>query len=111
VRQMGGCSATLFYKFTMPIDQISIEVGWLYKTPQDQDRVVIRVTPDSKVVYACRGGLVQNPFENREESSLELFAKSCSEKVKKLSDDEFNNVIKKCNAQALMKKYSVDGRL
>jgi hypothetical protein len=48
----------------MPIDQISIEVGWLYKTPQDQDRVVIRVAPDSKVVYACRGGLVQNPFEN-----------------------------------------------
>jgi hypothetical protein len=91
----------------MPIDQISIEMGWLYKTPQDQDRVA----PDSKVVYACRGGLVQKPFENREESSLELFAKSCSEKVKKLSDDEFNDVIKKCHAVAIIQKDSADGML
>jgi hypothetical protein len=86
----------------MPIGQISIKVGWLYKTPQDQDRVVIKVTTDSKVVYACRGGLVQNPFENREESSLELFAKAFSDKVKKLSDDEFNVLIKKCLAIAII---------
>ena len=100
-----------FTSYTMPIGQNFIEVGWLYKTPQEQDRVVIRVTPDSKVVYACRGGLVQNPFENREESSLELFAKSCSDKVKKLSDDEFNDVIKKCHAKSIIQKDSADGML
>ena len=87
----------------MPIEQNSIKVGWLYKTPQEQDRVVIRLTPDSKVVYACRGGLVQNPFENREESSLELFAKSCSDKVKKLSDDEFSHIIDECHAKSIQK--------
>ena len=94
----------------MPIDQISIEVGWLYKTPQDQDRVVIRVTPDSKVVYATRGGRAKNPFKNIVKSSLELFAKSCSEKVKKLSDEEFKDVIKKCHAVAIIQKHSADGR-
>lgn len=95
----------------MPIDQISIEVGWLYKTPQDQDRVVIRVTPDSKVVYATRGGRAKNPFKNRVKSSLELFAKSCSEKVKKLSPDEFSHIIDECHAKSIIKKDSADARL
>ena len=95
----------------MPIEQNTIKVGWLYKTPQDQDRVVIRVAPDSKVVYACRGGLVQKPFENREESSLELFAKSCSEKVKKLSLDEFSHIIDECRAKSIIQKVSAGGML
>ncbi len=44
-----------FTSYTMPNAQNFIEVGWLYKTPQEQDKVVIRVAPDSKVVYASRG--------------------------------------------------------
>ena len=52
-----------------------------------------------QVVYASRGGNVQNEFDHRNASSLKRFADACSEKIGNLTTAELNEVIEKCNAQ------------
>lgn len=86
----------------MPIDQSAVQVGWLYKTTKNQERVVLGCNSDCKVVYASRGGNVQNAFDHREASSLERFAEACSERVKQLSSDELQVIVQLCNASPVI---------
>ena len=83
----------------MPITQSDVETGWLYKTPNTQERVVLGCSADCKVIYASRGGNAQNASDHREMSSLERFTKACSQKVRRLSAAELQNVIELCHAQ------------
>jgi hypothetical protein len=86
----------------MPIDQSTVQAGWLYKTPNNQERVVLGCNADCKVVYASRGGNVQNAFDHREASSLKRFAEACSERVRQLSSDELQSIIQLCNASSVI---------
>lgn len=91
----------------MPIKITEVQVGWIYKTPNNQERAVLGCNSDCKVVYASRGGYVQNEFIHREASTIERFAEACSEKVKELSDKELKNIIISCNASNVIIKDSI----
>jgi len=80
----------------MAITTSQIQKAYLYKTPNNQERIVLDVTkPD--VTYASRGGNVKNKWEKqRQTSTLERFAKACDEVLGKVSDEEFQ-IIKKNN--------------
>ncbi|WP_334078956.1 hypothetical protein [Microbulbifer sp. M83] len=83
----------------MPIEENEVVIGGVYKTLGNQERVVVGCNENCKVVYASRGGNVQNEFDHREASSIERFADSCSEKIGQLSPEELREIIEKCNAQ------------
>lgn len=85
----------------MPINSNDIESGWLFKTPNNQERIVLGFNLEGKVVYASRGGNVQGPFSVRNESSIERFIDSCSERKEQYSEDRMNEIILQCNAQGL----------
>ncbi len=75
----------------MQISVSDIQKGWIYRTPTNQERLVLGWDKDDKVVYSSRGGNVMNEFKNsRTTSSAETFAQACSEKVREVSDiDKF----------------------
>lgn len=73
----------------MPISEKDIVVGGVYKTPANQERVVVAIE-DGKVKYASRGGNVQNQFDHMVESAPARFAAACSEKIDDLPSDEFD---------------------
>lgn len=76
----------------MPISIDVIKEGYKYKTPKNQERIVLGVNGDS-VTYASRGGNVQNPWKNqRQTSSLERFADACDEELDKIDEDEFEKI-------------------
>jgi len=81
----------------MSINKSEITIGGKYKTPENQERIVIGCNTDNKVVYASRGGNVKNRFDHREASSLNRFAEACSEKIGQLSENELAEIIKICN--------------
>jgi len=83
----------------MPIKEKDVVIGGKYRTPNNQERVVVGCNENCQVVYASRGGNVQNEFDHREESSLEGFAEACSEKIGTLTDAQLTEVIEKCSAQ------------
>lgn len=83
----------------MPISKSDVVIGGKYKTPNNQERVVIGCNAECKVVYASRGGNVKNEFDNRNASSLDTFADACDEKIGQLSDEELQQIIKKCNGE------------
>ncbi len=85
----------------MPINTNDVERGWLFKTPNNQERVVLGFNEENKVVYASRGGNVKNLFDHRETSSIERFATSCSERLEQYSDDRIAEIITQCNAEGL----------
>jgi len=64
-----------------------IERGWVYRTPSNQERLVLGWDKDGRVVYSPRGGNAMNPFHNdRTSCSAETFARACSEKVRQVPD-------------------------
>lgn len=65
----------------MAINVNDVQRGWLFKTPNNQERVVLGFNEENKVTYASRGGNVKNLFDHRETSSIERFAASCSERL------------------------------
>lgn len=65
-----------------------IEKGWIYRTPKNQERLVLGWDKDDKVVYSSRGGNVMNEFNTRTKSSEESFSEACSEKLRQVSDIE-----------------------
>lgn len=83
----------------MPINESDVVIGGKYKTEGDQERIVVGCDADCKVVYASRGGNVQNAFDHRQASSLSRFAEACSEKIDQLTADELKEAIETCNAQ------------
>lgn len=85
----------------MPIKINEIEKGWLYKTPNNQERITLGFTVQNKAVYATRGGNVLNPFSSRESCSLERFAEACHLKECEVDEQYFNNVKNQCNANNL----------
>ena len=86
----------------MTINVNDVELGWLFKTSNNQERAVLGFDEDNKVVYASRGGNVNNLFDHREASSIERFASSCSERLEQYSDDRIAEIIVQCNAQNLV---------
>lgn len=85
----------------MTINVNDVERGWLFKTENNQERVVLGFNNENKVIYASRGGNVKNLFDHREASSIERFAESCSERLEQYSEDRIAEIIVQCNAQGL----------
>ncbi|BBL22352.1 MULTISPECIES: hypothetical protein [Acinetobacter] len=85
----------------MAITANDVQRGWLFKTPNNQERVVLGFNEDNKVVYASRGGNVKNSFDHREACSIERFVDSCSERLEQYSDERLADIIVQCNAQNL----------
>jgi hypothetical protein len=85
----------------MPINSNDIESGWLFKTPNNQERIVLGFNSEGKVVYASRGGNVQGPFAVRDVSSVERFTDSCSERLEQYSEARMSEIVQECNAQGL----------
>lgn len=85
----------------MTITVNDVERGWLFKTENNQERVVLGFNDENKVVYASRGGNVKNLFDHREASSIERFATSCSERLEQYSEDRIAEIIVQCNAEGL----------
>jgi len=83
----------------MPINESEIIVGGKYKTPNNQERIVVGFTSENKVVYASRGGNVKNEFDHRNTSALSRFAEACSGKIGQLTESELQEAISACNAQ------------
>lgn len=80
----------------MSINTSEIKEAYQYKTPNNQHRIVLGIDGDH-VIYASRGGNVQNPWKNqRQTSTLDRFANACDEVLGKVDDDEFE-IIKKDN--------------
>lgn len=77
----------------MPISEKDIVVGGVYKTPGNQERVVLAIE-DGKVIYASRGGNVKNRFEHMNKSEPARFADACSERIEDLPSDKFDEVRK-----------------
>ena len=48
----------------MAIAVSEIKKGWIYRTRNNQERMVLGWDKDGRVVYASRGGNVKNPFHN-----------------------------------------------
>jgi hypothetical protein len=91
----------------MPIEQNTVETGWLYKTSNNQERVVLGHNSEGKVVYASRGGYIQNSFNCKHASNLARFSIACSKKVRQLTADELQKVVASCNAASTaIKGYS-----
>ncbi len=86
----------------MTINEIDVIIGGKYKTPNNQERIVVGCNSDCKVVYASRGGNVKNEFDHRDAAPLSLFAEACSEKIGELTTDELSEIIEKCNAQTVI---------
>lgn len=77
----------------MPINVNEIEAGWLYKTPNNQHRLVIGFSTDDNVVYSSVGSNYKiNQFDHFESSQQERFADACSERVELFSDEDFLTV-------------------
>lgn len=75
----------------MPISEKDIVVGGLYKTPANQERLVLEIE-DEEVKYASRGGNVKNKFDHLQDAKLTTFADACSERIKDLPSDEFDEI-------------------
>lgn len=81
----------------MSIQTSQIQIGHKYKTPNNQERVVLDIIND-RVIYASRGGNVKNKWKNqRTESSLDTFAKACDEDLGKINDKQFQTIKKDNN--------------
>lgn len=76
----------------MPINLNEIEIGCLYKTEANQERIVLQITTDGSVQYTARGGNVKNKFDVMYTSQPQRFAEACSEKIRKLSSIEFDEI-------------------
>lgn len=75
----------------MPINEQDITVGGVYKTPGNQERVVVAIEDDI-VKYSPRGGNVQNSFDHMERCKKASFASACSQKIKDLSQEDFETI-------------------
>jgi len=82
----------------MPILPEEVEVGWLYCTPQKQQRVVLGCNSKGQVVYAVRGDGIHD-WQQHEEVKIEGFAEACDDKVSKICAEKFNEIINKCHAK------------
>ena len=86
----------------MTIQISDVEAGYLYKTDNNQERVVLGCNVNGKVVYASRGGNVLNNFDHHVPCSVERFAASCSEKLYKVDETRFNEIIESSNAKGVL---------
>lgn len=86
----------------MAIDVADIEKGFLYKTETNQERIVLGHDDTGKVVYAARGGNVQNKFDTRFSCQPERFAEACEKKLQKINSEMFEKIIDACNARNIL---------
>ncbi|MEQ5622273.1 MULTISPECIES: hypothetical protein [Morganellaceae] len=86
----------------MAINQSEIEVGYLYRTSTNQERLVLKIDSDGAIIYSSRGGNVQNPFDHKVSSKPERFANACDKKVKKYDEDEFLAIKKRFEDRGLI---------
>ncbi|EPV2479187.1 hypothetical protein [Enterobacter ludwigii] len=75
----------------MSINESEITVGGVYKTPNNQERVVVAIEDDI-VKYSPRGGNVQNPFDQMQKSKKATFADACSEKIADMPQEKFDEI-------------------
>lgn len=69
----------------MPIDIADIKKGSVYRTKNNQERLVLGWDKDGRVVYSSRGGNVMNPFHNcHVRCSEQHFANAVEEKVREV---------------------------
>lgn len=77
----------------MSISEKDIVVGGVYKTPNNQERVVLAIE-DGKVKYAPRGGNVKNSFSYWRKSEPARFAEACSERIEDLTSEKLDELFK-----------------
>ncbi|MCU7006932.1 hypothetical protein OBN82_20965 [Escherichia coli] len=88
----------------MTINENDIEIGWIYKTPNNQERLVL-TKEDGKIIYSSRGGNVKNKFDYKAPPcEPSKFATDCSEKVKEMPSDEFDEIKKLFEGRNLINK-------
>jgi len=81
----------------MAINTSEIKEGYKYKTPNNQERIVLGIE-GNQVTYASRAGNVQNQWKNqRQTSTLDRFADACDEVLEKIDDAEFETIKKDNN--------------
>ena len=88
----------------MGIAVSDIEIGYEYKTPNNQDRVVLGFDKSGRVVYARRGGNIENPYNDREACTKKRFAAACSKKGSEVAAPVLKKIIKALNADVLLEK-------
>lgn len=75
----------------MPINESDIVVGGVYRTPGNQERVVL-TSEHGMVKYSSRGGNVKNGFDHMDECKSGRFAEACSERIEDISSEEFDKI-------------------
>ncbi len=86
----------------MTIDVADIEKGFLYKTENNQERVVLGHDDKGEVVYAARGRNVLNKFDTRFSCQPERFTEACEERLQKINSEMFEKIIDDCNARNIL---------
>jgi hypothetical protein len=81
----------------MSIKISEIKVGYIYKTPNNQERVTLEVD-SANVTYTTRGGNVKNDWlKHRVTSTIERFADACDEEIGQVSDEKLADLKTSCN--------------
>jgi hypothetical protein len=70
----------------MPLPETEIQTGWIYRTSQQKERLVLGRDRDGQVVYVSKGHGEQ-PFINcHERSTLKEFAHRAVQKLRAIED-------------------------
>jgi hypothetical protein len=70
----------------MPLPETEIQTGWIYRTSQQKERLVLGSDRDGQVVYVSKGHGEQ-PFHNcHERSTRQEFARRAVEKLRQVED-------------------------
>lgn len=77
----------------MPIEESDVEVGYVYSTPNNQLRLVLKIN-DGSLRYSSAGGNVSpKKFDLLEpETSRTRFAQACSKKEYKMKEELFQEI-------------------
>lgn len=70
----------------MPLPESEIQTGWIYRTHQQKERLVLGRDRDGQVVYVSKGHGEQ-PFHNcHERSTLQAFARRAVARLRCVDD-------------------------
>ncbi len=87
----------------MPINRSDIEIGGLYKTAADQERVVLGCDGNGNVVYATRGSAGTGAeFNNKVVVNSDIFAEECDSQISTVTQERINEVISDVGAGGIV---------
>ena len=70
----------------MPLPETEIQTGWIYRTSQQKERLVLGRDRDGQVVFVSKGHGEQ-PFHNcHDRATLQAFARRAVEKLRQVED-------------------------